>query len=70
MQTPDAQDGDVTMSVAEAATLPVWEPTGEPRVDSALELLVMAEEVPTHEQAEVFADIHDRLRQALTAESE
>lgn len=56
--------------VVEENTLPVWEPTGEPRVDAALELLVMAEEVPSHEQAEVFADIHDRLRQALTAESE
>ena len=54
----------------EETTLPVWEPTGEPRVDAALELLVMAEEVPAHEQAEVFADMHDRLRQALTAESE
>lgn len=56
--------------VVEETTLPVWEPTGDPRVDAALELLVMAEEVPPHEQAEVFADMHDRLRQALTAESE
>jgi hypothetical protein len=56
--------------VVEETTLPVWEPTGDPRVDAALELLVMAEEVPAHEQAEVFADMHDRLRQALTAESE
>jgi hypothetical protein len=63
-------DSDDTMIVAEAATLPVWEPTGEPRVDSALELLVIAEEVPTHEQAEVYSEIHDRLRQALTADSD
>ena len=60
---------EATIAVEET-TLPVWEPTGEPRVDAALELLVMAEEVPAHEQADVYADMHDRLRQALTAESE
>ena len=64
------EDIDDTMIVAEVATLPMWEPTGEPRVDAALELLVMAEEVPAHEQAEVYSDIHDRLRHALTADSE
>jgi len=70
MESDVTEGSDDTMIVAEAATLPVWEPTGEARVDAALELLVIAEEVPTHEQAEVYSQIHDRLRQALTADSE
>jgi hypothetical protein len=70
MNDEGAESVEETMIVAEAATLPMWEPTGEPRVDAALELLIVAEEVPSHEQAQVYSDIHDRLRHALTAESE
>jgi hypothetical protein len=49
--------------------LPVWEPTGEPAVDAALELLVIAEEVPLEEQQKVYEDVHTQLRQALTGEA-
>ena len=49
--------------------LPVWQPTGEPAVDAALELLVIAEEVPLEDQQAVFEDVHARLRQALTGEA-
>jgi len=49
--------------------LPVWEPTGEPAVDAALELLVIAEEVPLEDQQAVYADVHAKLRQALTGEA-
>lgn len=58
------------MIVAEASTLPVWEPTGEARVDAALELLVIAEELPLEEQQPVFEEMHQRLRSALTAETD
>jgi hypothetical protein len=50
-------------------SLPVWEPTGEPAVDAALELLVIAEEVPAPDQQQIFEDVHQRLRQALTGEA-
>jgi hypothetical protein len=59
-----------TMIVAEASTLPVWEATGEARVDAALELLIIAEELPLEEQPPVFEEMHQRLRSALTAESD
>lgn len=49
--------------------LPLWEPTGEPAVDAALELLIIAEEVPLEEQPPVYEDVHARLRQALTGEA-
>ena len=47
----------------------MWEPTGEPSVDAALELLVIAEEVPVEEQQPIFEDVHAQLRQALTGEA-
>ncbi len=45
--------------------LAVWEPTGEPRVDTALDLLdELVDDV--HEHARVFDAIHQSLRATLT----
>lgn len=46
--------------------LPVWEPTGEPGVDAALDLLAQLDPDDVHEHAAVFDDIHQRLRATLT----
>lgn len=54
---------------SEQQPLPVWEPTGEPAVDAALELLVIAEEVPVEDHQAIFEDVHARLRQALAGEA-
>jgi hypothetical protein len=40
-------------------------PTGDTRVDAALERLQELDQVPIEEHAEVFADIHARLSAAL-----
>ncbi len=52
--------------VREALTLPVWEPTGEPRVDAALDLLTILDVDDVSGHAEVFSEVHDQLRAALT----
>lgn len=41
------------------------EPTGDARVDAALERLLELDEAPVSEHVEVFADIHTRLSAAL-----
>ncbi len=41
------------------------EPTGDARVDAALERLLELDEAPVGEHVEVFADIHARLTAAL-----
>jgi len=41
------------------------EPTGDTRVDAALERLLELDEAPVSEHVEVFADIHTRLSAAL-----
>jgi hypothetical protein len=46
--------------------LAVWEPTGEYRVDSALELLARLDPDDIHEHAAVFDEVHQRLRATLT----
>lgn len=50
-------------------TVPV-EPTGDTRVDAALERLQELDQVPIEEHAEVFGDIHARLSAALGDASE
>ncbi|MDD2858466.1 MAG: hypothetical protein PHU75_07310 [Candidatus Nanopelagicales bacterium] len=45
--------------------LPVWEPTGDPEVDAALEELASLEELGIHDHADVFTSIHGRLHQRL-----
>ena len=41
------------------------QPTGDARVDAALERLQELDQVPIEEHAEVFGDIHARLSAAL-----
>ncbi len=51
--------------VDERLTLPVWEPTGEPRVDAALDLLAMLDVDDISGHAEIFSEVHDQLRATL-----
>jgi hypothetical protein len=52
--------------VEEELVLAVWEPTGEPGVDAALDLLGQLDPDDVHQHAAVFTDIHQRLRATLT----
>ena len=54
---------DLPMAVP--AWLPPVEPTGDPRVDAALERLSELESTPVTEHVDVFTDIHARLTGAL-----
>lgn len=47
-------------------TLPVWEPTGDPAVDAALEELAMLDERDRSEHIEVFESVHRRLHDRLS----
>ena len=42
-----------------------WKPTGDVRVDSAVELVEAVRELPLREHQAVFEDVHGRLQQAL-----
>ncbi len=46
--------------------LNVWEPTGEARVDSALDLLAGLDPDDVGQHAQVFDEIHQQLRGTLT----
>lgn len=52
--------------VEDELVLPVWEPTGEPKVDAALDLLTSLDPDDIHSHAEVFDQVHQQLRGALT----
>jgi hypothetical protein len=52
--------------VVDALVLPVWEPTGEPRVDEALDELTRLDPDDVHQHADVFDGIHQRLRGTLS----
>jgi hypothetical protein len=45
--------------------LPMWEPTGEPRVDAALDSLSLLDGAEVSEHASVFTEVHSGLRQVL-----
>jgi hypothetical protein len=64
----ELEDEDVLLldEVEDELVLPVWEPTGEPGVDSALDLLSQLDPDDVHQHAAVFDDIHQRLRATLT----
>ncbi len=51
--------------MSEQAELPVWEPTGDPRVDDAVGLLQGLANLPVADHADVLTDVHRRLRDAL-----
>lgn len=46
--------------------LEVWEPTGDPQVDAALDLLTTLDPDDVHQHAGVFDEIHQGLRGRLT----
>ena len=52
--------------VEDELVLPVWEPTGEARVDAALDALSGLDPDDVHGHAAVFDDVHQQLRSALT----
>lgn len=60
--------GDVLVleEVDNSLVLPVWEPTGEPRVDEALDELVRLDPDDVHQHAAIYADVHERLRDVLS----
>lgn len=64
----DLHDDEVLLldEVEDELLLPVWEPTGEPGVDAALDLLGQLDPDDVHQHAAVFDDIHQRLRATLT----
>lgn len=64
----DLDDDDILLleEVEDELVLPMWEPTGEPGVDAALDLLAQLDPDDVHQHAAVFDDIHQRLRATLT----
>lgn len=58
-------DEDVLLLEEAELPLPVWEPTGEPRVDAALDRLVTLNADDVHQHAEVFDAVHRELRGTL-----
>lgn len=66
----EALAADDVLLLEEAADqdllLPVWEPTGEPGVDAALDLLDRLDPDDVHQHAAVFDEVHQRLRASLT----
>ena len=51
--------------VLDEFALPVWEPTGQPQVDAALDLIAGLDADDLSAHAAVFDDVHQRLRQVL-----
>ena len=62
----DVEDVLLLEEVDTELVLAVWEPTGEPRVDAALDLLAILDPDDVHQHAAVFDDIHQQLRATLT----
>lgn len=62
----EAEDVLLLEEVVESLELPVWEPTGEPRVDEALDELTRLDPDDVHQHSAVFDDIHQRLRGTLS----
>lgn len=66
----DESDGDedllVLESVDEPWELPVWEPTGQARVDEALDGLTRIDLDDVHTHADAYAEIHRHLRDTLS----
>lgn len=51
---------------APALELPVWEPTGDPEVDAALEQLRLLDDAELADHVAVFTDVHAALHQRLS----
>ncbi len=54
----EVQDQDLVLAV--------WEPTGEHRVDAALDLLAQLDPDDVNQHAAVFDEVHQQLRATLT----
>jgi hypothetical protein len=66
-ETAERNDDILLLDEVDAGLeLPLWEPTGEPRVDEALELLSTLDTEDVSGHAEVYGRIHHQLRAALT----
>jgi hypothetical protein len=65
-QDVGAEDVLVLEEIVESLELPVWEPTGEPRVDEALDELTRLDPDDVHQHAAVFDGIHQLLRGTLS----
>jgi len=67
-EVDDSEDDDLLVleSVDEPWELPVWEPTGQARVDEALEGLSRIDLDDVHTHADAYADIHRQLRDTLS----
>ncbi len=64
---PDLEDSVMLLQEVDVAlVLPVWEPTGDAQVDSALEQLATLDELSVHDHAEVLTSVHSSLHQRLT----
>ena len=62
----DDVDDILVLDEVTAPTLPVWEPTGDPAVDAALEELSRLDEFERSEQIAVFESVHRRLHERLS----
>ena len=62
----DEEDLLVLESIDEPWELPVWEPTGQARVDEALEGLSRIDLDDVHTHADAYAEIHQQLRDTLS----
>ncbi|MBI1350665.1 MAG: hypothetical protein GC156_06045 [Actinomycetales bacterium] len=62
----DSEDVLVLEEVESELVLPMWEPTGQPRVDEALEALTTLDPDDVHQHAAVYDQVHQQLRGALT----
>lgn len=45
--------------------LPIWEPTGDSSIDSALDELTRLEELPPGERIAIYESVHQQLHQRL-----
>ncbi|MDO9485404.1 MAG: hypothetical protein Q7K25_05025 [Actinomycetota bacterium] len=67
LDEPDLEDSVMLLQEVDVAlVLPVWEPTGDAQVDSALEQLATLDELSVHDHAEVLTSVHSSLHQRLT----
>ena len=62
----DDVDDILVLDEVSAPTLPVWEPTGDPAVDAALEELSRLDEFERSEQIAIFESVHRRLHERLS----
>jgi len=65
--TADEDDVLLVQEVHDEHVLPVWDPTGQPAVDEALELL-QSLSGNVQEHAPVYDEVHRRLRDSLASQ--